>query len=148
MADWARYMYENPDVYRMYSDGGKWSWGRGRQQNAYQRQDGSMLQAETAAQYAQNHYRNFGKGEGRKVHEANGTDYASKLGSGGGGLNPEVDALQKLVMSLTESLGEAPTAEQVKEIADAGAGVQGTVLTNNYLQDEEKKKRSFLQPIG
>jgi hypothetical protein len=151
MADWARYMYENPDVYRMFSDGGKWSWANGRQQGAYQREDGSMLQQESAAQYAQNHYNNFGKREGRKVHEGNGTNYASKLGGGGGsgGLNPEVEALQKLVMGLTESLGEAPTAEQVKEIADAGAGMQRTVLTDNYLQDDDKKpKKSFLQPIG
>ena len=42
--DWARYMVENPDVYEMYSDGGKWSWDQGRQQNAYMRMDGSPLQ--------------------------------------------------------------------------------------------------------
>lgn len=151
--DWARYMYENPDVYRMFQDGGKWSWDNGRQQNAYMRADGSPLQAETAAQYAQAHYNNFGKREGRKTHSQGGTDYAEKLRSqgggtfGSGGANPAVSELQKLVESLTDSLGEAPTAEQVKEVAESGEGLAQTLLTNNYMTDD-KKKKSFLQPIG
>jgi len=124
MADWARYMYENPDVYNMFSDGGKWSWANGRQQGAYMREDGSPLQQESAAQYAQNHYNNFGKREGRKVHERNGTNYAAKLGGGGGqsGGNSELNA--------------ELAAEQSKSI-----------LTN-FETDDSKKKKSFLTPIG
>lgn len=145
MADWARYMYENPDVYNMFSDGGKWSWGNGRQQNAYMRQDGSPLQQESAAQYAQNHYRNFGKGEGRKVHDRNGTDYAAKLGGGGGGGNSELNAeLAAMIKSLAE-IAQDPnaTAEQKAEAAEKSK----TILTNFGGTDDDKKK-SFLTPIG
>ncbi len=155
--DYARYMIENPDVYDMFRKPGggrpNWTWDNGRKAGQYRRNDGTMTQNTTAAEYAQQHYDNFGRREGRKQHQRTDGSYEARIrqidGGGGGGINPEVDALQKLVMGLTESLGEAPTAEQVKEIADAGANMQRTVLTDNYLlDDEKKKKKSFLQPIG
>jgi len=145
MADWARYMYENPDVYNMFSDGGKWSWANGRQQGAYQREDGSMLQQESAAQYAQNHYRNFGKGEGRKVHERNGTDYAAKLGGGGGGAGSEMNAeLAAMIKSLAK-IAEDPNATPEEK---AAAAEQSKTILTNFGGTDDKKKKSFLTPLG
>ena len=146
MADWARYMYENPDVYSMFSDGGKWSWANGRQQGAYQREDGSMLQQESAAQYAQNHYRNFGKGEGRKVHERNGTDYAAKLGGGGGGgaaseMNAELAAMIKSLAKIAQDPNATP--EEKAEAAE-----QSKTILTNFGGTDDKKKKSFLTPLG
>ena len=145
MADWARYMYENPDVYNMFSDGGKWSWANGRQQGAYQREDGSMLQQESAAPYAQNHYNNFGKGEGRKVHERNGTDYASKLGGGGGGAVSEMNAeLAAMIKSLAK-IAEDPNATPEEK---AEAAEQSKTILTNFGGTDDKKKKSFLTPLG
>lgn len=147
--DYARYMYENPDVYKMFQDGGKWSWDNGRQQNAYMRADGSPLQAETAAQYAAAHYRNFGQREGRKMHETSGVDYAAKLRSQGGGSfggsNPAMSELQKAVAELAKGV---EGGEEVKEAAESGEGLARTVLTNNPMYADSKKKKSFLQPLG
>jgi len=147
MADWARYMYENPDVYNMFSDGGKWSWANGRQQGAYMREDGSPLQQESAAQYAQNHYNNFGKREGRKVHERNGTNYAAKLGGGGGqsGGNSELNAeLAAMVKSLAEIANDPNATKEQK----AAAAEQSKSILTNFETDDSKKKKSFLTPIG
>lgn len=147
--DWARYMVENPDVYNMFSDGGKWSWGNGRKQNAYMREDGSPLQAETAAQYAQNHYNNFGKREGRKVHEANGTDYASMLGGGGSGAGP-TDAMLMSVTALTKQIADLKENGGSKEEIEELKRESRTLLTDfGYNLDEDsKKKKSYLTPIG
>ena len=147
MADWARYMFENQDVYSMFSDGGKWSWGNGRQQNAYMRQDGSPLQAETAAQYAANHYKNFGKGEGRKLHEQGSTDYAAKLGGGGGqsGGNSELNAeLAEMIKSLAK-IAENPNATPEEK---AEAAEQSKTILTNFGVTDDKKKKSFLTPMG
>lgn len=162
--DWARYMHQYQDVYKMYSDGGKWTWDKGRQQNAYMRQDGTPLHAETAAQYAQAHYNNFGKGEGRKVHEKGDVDYAAKLragsggGSGGSGSNSGGGSNQSSQMN-------AQLAEMIKSLAALNAGSQSqseaseeeqspsqsptnTVLTNYLSEENKKKKKSFLKPMG
>ena len=148
--DWARYMYENPDVYSMYSDGGKWSWDRGRQQNAYRRQDGNMLQAETAAQYAQAHYRNFGQREGRKIHDAGGTDYAALLRGSNTPApqqNPAMDSLQRQVAELTQGIAESAQGQGIENnpVADASQAFASTFLSTS---DESKKKKSFLTPFG
>ena len=153
--DWARYMHENRDVYDMYSDGGKWSWDNGRQQNAYMRADGTPLQAETAAQYAQNHYRNFGKRAGRALHDVGSTDYAALLrGSGGGGAtapapspqNDSMSALQKQVADLTQSISDSTNSPAM---ADASQAMSKTVLSGfNLGSDDAKKKKSFLTPFG
>ena len=144
-ADYARYLYENPDVYSMFSDGGKWSWGNGRQQNAYMRQDGSPLQAETAAQYAANHYKNFGKGEGRKLHEQGSTDYAAKLGGGGGGAVSEMNAeLAAMIKSLAK-IAEDPNATPEEK---AEAAEQSKTILTNFGGTDDKKKKSFLTPLG
>ena len=147
MSDWARYMYENPDVYDMFSDGGKWTWANGgRQQNAYMRQDGTPLQAATAAEYAQQHYRNFGKGEGRQVHERNGTDYAAKLGGGGGGgATSEMNAeLAAMIKSLAE-IAQDPNATPEEK---AAAAEQSKTILTNFGGTDDKKKKSFLTPLG
>jgi len=149
--DYARYMYENPDVYKMFQDGGKWSWDNGRQQNAYMRADGSPLQAETAAQYAAAHYRNFGQREGRKMHNTSGVDYAAKLRSQGGGsfggANPAMSELQKAVAELAEGIAGGAEGDKAKA-EEAVEGLSRTVLTNNAVYEDSKKKKSFLQPIG
>ena len=153
-ADYARYMHENRDVYNMYSDGGKWDWNNGRQHNQIARADGQILQAETAAQYAQNHYNNFGKREGRQMHETGGTDYGAILMGGSSpapsGQNTQVSALQNQVTQLTDSMnnqspGQSTTAE--RSMADNLKGIGDTVLTNtsNAL---DKKKKSYLTPVG
>ena len=150
MADWARYMYENPDVYNMFSDGGKWTWANGgRQQNAYMREDGTPLQAATAAEYAQSHYRNFGEREGRKVHERNGTDYAAKLGGGGGGGqsggNSELNAeLAEMIKSLAK-IAQDPKATPEEK---AEAAEQSKTILTNFGGTDDKKKKSFLTPLG
>ena len=152
--DWARYMHENRDVYDMYSDGGKWDWDNGRQQNAYMRADGTPLQQESAAQYAQNHYRNFGKREGRAIHDAGSTDYAALLrGSGGGGgaqapspQNNSMSALQQQVADLTQSISDSTNSPAM---ADASQAMSKTVLSGfNIGSDDAKKKKSFLTPFG
>jgi len=152
MADWARYMYENPDVYNMFSDGGKWTWANGgRRQNAYMREDGTPLQAATAAEYAQQHYNNFGKREGRKVHEANGTNYAAKLGGGGGGGNAPTEAMMMSVTALTAQIAELKKNGGSKEEIDALKEESKTLLTDfgyNYEEDDKKKKKSFLSSYG
>ena len=149
--DWARYMYENGDVYSMFSDGGKWSWDQGRQQNAYMRMDGSPLQQESAAQYAQNHYRNFGKREGRQLHDTGSTDYAALLRGGGGGAsapqNGTMSALQKQVADLTASLQEGAGELGEGVVADASQALNSTIL-NNLSNDDSKKRKSFLTPFG
>ena len=163
--DWARYMHQYQDVYKMYSDGGKWTWDKGRQQNAYMRQDGTPLHAETAAQYAQAHYNNFGKSEGRKVHEKGDVDYAAKLragsggssgGSSGGGSGGSSGGSQSSQMNaqlaeLVKSLAQLNTGVEEKNItpeqAAENAQKTNTILTN-YLASNDKKKKSFLQPLG
>ena len=149
--DWARYLYDNKDVYSMYSDGGKWSWDRGRQQNAYMRMDGSPLQQESAAQYAQNHYRNFGKREGRQLHDTGSTDYAALLRSGGGGAsapqNNPMSALQKQVADLTASLQDGAGELGESVVADASQALNSTIL-NAISGEEAKKRKSFLTPYG
>ena len=154
--DWARYLYENGDVMSMFSDGGKWSWDNGRQQNAYMRADGSPLQQESAAQYAQNHYRNFGKREGRAIHDAGGTDYAALLRGGGGGAptpspqNNSMSALQKQVADLTMSLAnpdnKGPYTGAEKPDLPMADPLKSTILFGNT--DDQKKKKSFLTPFG
>ena len=160
--DYARYMYENKDVYSMFSDGGKWSWDNGRQQNAYMRQDGTPVQAETAAQYAQAHYRNFGQREGRQLHDAGGTDYAALLRGGGGGAptpsppptpspqNNSMAALQKQVADLTMSLAnpdnKGPYTGAEKPDLPMADPLKSTILFGNI--DDQKKKKSFLTPFG
>lgn len=146
--DWARYMYENGDVYSMYSDGGKWSWDQGRQQNAYMRADGSPLQAETAAQYAQNHYRNFGKREGRAIHDMGGTDYAALLRGSNTPApqqNPMMSDLQRQVAELTQGIADSA---ETPAVADASKALSNTVLNPFSLGEDSKKKKSFLTPFG
>ena len=145
-ADWARYLYEHPDVYNMFSDGGKWTWANGgRQQNAYMREDGTPLQAATAAEYAQQHYNNFGKREGRKLHERNGTDYAAKLGGGGGGAVSEMNAeLAAMIKSLAK-IAEDPNATPEEK---AEAAEQSKTILTNFGGTDDKKKKSFLTPLG
>ena len=146
--DYARYMYENPDVYRMYSDGGRWSWDNARQQNAYMRADGSPLQAESAAQYAAAHYRNFGKREGRKLYEMSGTDYATKLrgSSAPSPQNAAMSELQKQVAELTQGISENAKGIDNNPVVDASQAFAGTFLSTD--SGDSKKKRSFLTPIG
>ena len=169
--DWARYMYENKDVYSMYSDGGKWDWDNGRQQNAYMRADGTPLQAETAAQYAQNHYRNFGKRAGRALHDVGSTDYAAKLrgssapapapaaapsANAANAKNDEITTLQKKIADLTNSVSAsmanpnnaAPYTGAEKPDLPMVNPLKSTILSNSSLPgQEEKKKRSYLTPI-
>ncbi len=158
-ADYARYMHENRDVYNMYSDGGKWSWANGRQQGAYTRNDGSPLQAETAAQYAQNHYSNFGKREGRQMHEMGGTDYGAILMGGSSSQssapstqntqNTQISGLQDQVTKLTQSLADQGSGEATAErtMASNLEGLNSTVLTGG-VNALKKKKSSYLTPIG
>ncbi len=155
--DWARYMHENRDVYDMYSDGGKWDWDNGRQQNAYMRADGTPLQQESAAQYAKNHYRNFGKREGRAIHDTGSTDYAALLrGSGGGGgaqapspQNNSMSALQQQVADLTQSISDSAESLDNNPVVDASQAMAKTVLSGFNLGNEDsKKKKSFLTPFG
>ena len=144
MADWARYMYENPDVYNMFSDGGKWSWANGRKQGAYMREDGSPLQQESAAQYAQNHYNNFGKREGRKVHEQGSINYAAKLGGGGGAVSEMNAELAAMIKSLAK-IAEDPNATPEEK---AEAAEQSKTILTNFGGTDDKKKKSFLTPLG
>lgn len=149
--DYARYMYENPDVYQMFQDGGRWSWDNARQQNAYMRADGSPLQAETAAEYAAAHYRNFGKREGRKLHDMSGTDYASKLRGSGGAATPSpqnaaMTTLQAQIAQLTQGIGENAQGIENNPVADASQAFASTFLNTD--SGDSKKKRSFLTPIG
>ena len=148
--DYARYMYENPDVYRMYSDGGRWSWDNARQQNAYMRADGSPLQAESAAQYAAAHYRNFGKREGRKLYDMSGTDYAAKLrgSSAPAPQNTAMTELQKQVAELTQGIADNAQGQGIENnpVADASRAFASTFLNTD--SGDSKKKRSFLTPIG
>ena len=169
--DWARYMYQYKDVYDEYSDGGKWTWDRGRQANAYMRNDGTPLLAETAAEYAQNHYRAHGKRAGRKIHEKSGVDYAAKLrereaaGSGGNsggnsGTQQEQNPLNRELVDLVKMLSDLATARagntnststststQSSEAASQAVSAAQTLLTNFNIE-EAKKKKSFLTPIG
>lgn len=147
--DWARYMVERPDVYDVYRKSGagfNWTWDRGRQQNEIQRNDGQMLQAETAAEYAANHYRNFGKGEGMQLHERTSDAYEQKLrsidgGGGGGAMNAE---LAQMIEDLAKiAMNEDASPEEREEAIEASK----TILTNFDLE-EAKKKKSFLTPIG
>ena len=151
--DYARYLYENPDVSRMYSDGGRWSWDNARQQNAYMRNDGSPLQAETAAEYAAAHYRNFGKREGRQLHDMSGTDYAAKLRGSSGSATPStqnaaMDTLQKQVSELTQSIADSAQGQGIDNnpVVDASRALASTFLSTD--SGDSKKKRSFLTPIG
>ena len=151
--DYARYMYEQKDVMAMYSDGGKWSWDNGRQQGAYMRADGSPLQQESAAEYAANHYRNFGQREGRQLHETGGTDYAALLrgsnqpaAASPSPQNDATSALQKQISELTQSLQTTPASTEASR-ADASQSMTSTILTSQQGEDK-KKKKSFLTPLG
>lgn len=147
--DWARYMAERPDVYDVYRKSGagfNWTWDRGRQQGEIQRNDGQMLQAETAAQYAENHYRNFGKGEGMQLHERTSDAYEQKLrqidgGGGGGGMNAELAQMIEDLAAI--AMDKNATPEEREEALEQSK----TILTNFDL-DDAKKKKSFLTPIG
>jgi len=154
--DWARYMYENKDVYDMYGDGGKYSWDVARPAGI-QRNDGQYEPGGTAALYAQQHYSNFGQREGRQVHEAGGTNYGSMLMGGGGGggggasspqpqQNESVTALQKQISELTQSLQASPASTEASR-ADASQSMASTILTGQQGEDK-KKKKSFLTPFG
>ena len=151
--DWARYMYENKDVYDMYGDGGKYSWDVARPAGI-QRNDGQYEPGGTAALYAQQHYSNFGQREGRQVHETGGTNYGSMLMGGGGGgasspqpqQNESVTALQKQISELTQSLQASPASTEASR-ADASQSMASTILTGQQGEDK-KKKKSFLTPLG
>ena len=151
--DYARYMFENPDVYDMYRDVGGyreshgWGWDRGRQYGDGMRADGTPVQNGTAAEYAAAHYRNFGKREGRQMHERTSDAYENKLreidagGGGGFGVNSE---LQKMIEDLAKiAMNEDATPEERQEALEQSK----TILTNFDLE-EAKKKKSFLTPIG
>ena len=152
--DWARYMVERPDVYDVYRKSGRgfnWTWDRGRKQGEIQRNDGEMLQAETAAQYAANHYRNFGKGEGMKLHERTSDEYENRLrqiDAGGGAVAGGNDALNKELADLVKQLAEvANDPDATTEEKIAAAQETQTILTN-FQADDSDKKKSFLTPIG
>ena len=166
--DYARYMVMYPDVYDMFRKPGSgrpnWTWDNGRKAGQYQRNDGSMTQQETAAQYAQAHYNNFGKREGRKMHErkddtyeklisavdAGGSSGSKSSGSSGGGsqsgqMNAQLAAMIKSLAELNTGLNEENiTPEQAAENAQQ----TNTVLTNYLDTESKKKKKSFLQSIG
>jgi len=148
--DWARYMVERPDVYDVYRKSGhgfNWTWDRGRQHNEIRRNDGEVLQAETAAEYAANHYRNFGKSEGMQLHERTSDAYEQKLrqidGGGGGGSALTAD-LAELIAQLAEvAMDPNATPEQIAEAAE-----QSRTILTDFGVDEQEKKKSFLTPIG
>ena len=176
--DWARYLFQYKDVYKEYSDGGKWTWDKGRQANAYMRADGTPLLAETAAQYAQNHYRAHGKRAGRKIHSKGDVDYAAKLrareseaGSGNSGgnsggsdsgsqanaQNDKILGLQKQIADLIASMmqqnsgssqSSASSSDTSSSTTQSSAGNALAGTILSRAMDLQKKKKSFLTPLG
>jgi hypothetical protein len=153
--DYARYMVENPDVYNMFRKPGSgrpnWTWDNGRKEGQYRREDGNMTSAETAAQYAQNHYNNFGKSEGRKQHQRVDGSYEARIrqidggGGGGGGAASELNAeLAAMIKSLAK-IAEDPNATPEEK---AEAAEQSKTILTNFGGTDDKKKKSFLTPLG
>jgi hypothetical protein len=149
--DFARYMVENPDVYDMFRKPGSgrpnWTWDNGRKAGQYRRNDGTMTKNTTAAEYAQQHYNNFGKREGRQLHERTSDAYEIKIreidggGGGGGGMNAELAQMIEDLAAIAMDTNATP--EEREEALEQSK----TILTNFDLE-ESKKKKSFLTPIG
>jgi hypothetical protein len=156
--DYARYMVENPDVYDMFRKPGSgrpnWTWDNGRKEGQYRREDGNMTSAETAAQYAQNHYNNFGKREGRKQHQRVDGSYEERIrqiDGGGGGGNAPTEAMMMSVTALTAQIAELKKNGGSQEEINALKEESKTLLTDfgyNYEEDSKKKKKSFLSASG
>ena len=152
--DYARYMVENPDVYNMYRKPGggrpNWTWDNGRKEGQYRRNDGNMTSAETAAQYAQNHYNNFGKSEGRQQHQRTDGSYEARLreidgGGGGGGATSELNAELAAMIKSLAAIAEDPNATPEEK---AEAAEQSKTILTNFGGTDDKKKKSFLTPLG
>lgn len=150
--DYARYMVENPDVYDMFRKPGSgrpnWTWDNGRKAGQYRRNDGTMTTNTTAAQYAQQHFDNFGRSEGRKQHQRTDGSYEARIrqidGGGGGGaseMNAELAAMIKALAEIAEDPNATP--EEKAEAAE-----QSKTILTNFGGTDDKKKKSFLTPVG
>ena len=150
--DYARYMVENPDVYDMFRKPGSgrpyWTWDNGRKEGQYRRNDGTMTKNTTAAEYPPQHFDNFGRREGRKQHQRVDGSYEARIrqiDGGGGGAVSEMNAeLAAMIKSLAE-IAEDPNATPEEK---AEAAEQSKTILTNFGGSDDKKKKSFLTPLG
>ena len=54
----------------------------------------------------------------------------------------------EMVASLTATLSETKTIDKSEISKPAGSGLGGTILSNTYIPNSEKKKKSYLTPIA
>ena len=77
-----------------------------------------------------------------------GTTAPSQGNTGNPGLDSTTAALMEMVASLTATLSETKTIDKSEISKPAGSGLGGTILSNTYIPNSEKKKKSYLTPIA
>ena len=77
-----------------------------------------------------------------------GTTAPSQGNTGNSGLDSTTAALMEMVASLTATLSETKTVDKSEISKPAGSGLGGTILSNTYIPNSEKKKKSYLTPIA